>query len=83
MEFATVPNWRNQVWLLKNSICQSWAKTASRQDALRRGRRRSVYTLDEVRPFVSLIRNARFKPICVAPLIVLGGVVALEALGYE
>ena len=32
-----------------------------------RGRRRSVYTLDEVRPFLSLIGNARFEPICVAP----------------
>jgi hypothetical protein len=34
---------------------------------LERGRQRSVYTLDEVRPFLSLIRNARFEPICVAP----------------
>jgi hypothetical protein len=36
---------------------------------LERGRRRSVYTLDEVRPFLSLIGNARFEPICVAPLL--------------
>ena len=35
---------------------------------MERGRRRSVYTLDEVRPFLSLIGNARFEPICVAPL---------------
>jgi len=32
-----------------------------------RGRRRSVYALDEVRPFLSLIGNARFEPIYVAP----------------
>jgi regulatory LuxR family protein len=32
------------------------------------GGQRSVYTLDEVRPFLRLIRNARFEPICVAPL---------------
>jgi hypothetical protein len=36
---------------------------------MERGRRRSVYTLDEVRPFLSLIGNARFEPICVAPLL--------------
>ena len=41
---------------------------------MKRGRRRSVYTLDEVRPFLSLIGNARFEPICVAPLLrVVGG----------
>jgi len=39
---------------------------------MERGRRRSVYTLDEVRPFLSLIRNARFEPICVAPLLRVG-----------
>ncbi len=32
---------------------------------MERGRRRSVYTLDQVRPFLSLIRNVRFEPICV------------------
>ena len=36
---------------------------------MERGRRRSVYTLDQVRPFLSLIRNVRFEPICVAPLL--------------
>jgi hypothetical protein len=36
---------------------------------LGRGRRRSVYTLDEARPFLSLIGKARFEPICVAPLL--------------
>ena len=36
---------------------------------MERGRRRSVYTLDEVRPFLSLVGNARFEPICVAPLL--------------
>jgi hypothetical protein len=36
---------------------------------MERGRQRSVYTLDEARPFLSLIRNARFEPICVAPLL--------------
>lgn len=36
---------------------------------MERGRRRSVYTLDPVRPFLSLIRNVRFEPICVAPLL--------------
>jgi len=36
---------------------------------LGRGRRGSVYTLDEARPFLSLIGNARFEPICVAPLL--------------
>ena len=34
---------------------------------LERGRRRSVYTLDELRPFLSVVRNTRFEPICVAP----------------
>ena len=32
-----------------------------------RGRRRSVCTFDEVRPFLSLTGNARFEPIYVAP----------------
>jgi hypothetical protein len=36
---------------------------------MERDRRRSVHTLDEVRPFLSLIGNARFEPICVAPLL--------------
>src|ERR1700730_18371124 len=36
---------------------------------MERGRHRSVYTLDEVRPFLSLVGNARFEPIYVAPLI--------------
>jgi len=35
---------------------------------MERGRRRSVYTLDEVRPFLSLIGNARFEPTCVRHL---------------
>ena len=45
-----------------------------------RGRRRSVYTLDEVRPFVSLIGNARFEPICVAPSLRVGRVVARDGV---
>ena len=44
------------------------------------GRRRSVYTLDEVRPFLSLIRNARFEPICVAPLLPVAEVVARDGV---
>jgi hypothetical protein len=31
-----------------------------------------VCTLDEVRPFLSLIGNVRFEPICVAPPILEG-----------
>jgi len=45
-----------------------------------RGRRRSVYTLDEVRPFLSLIGNARFEPICVAPPLRVGRVVARDGV---
>jgi hypothetical protein len=26
MEFATLPNWRNQVWLLKDSLTRKWSK---------------------------------------------------------
>jgi hypothetical protein len=33
----------------------------------RRGTAKIVVTLDEVRPFPSLIWDARFEPICVAP----------------
>ena len=40
----------------------------------------SVYTLDEVRPFLSLIGNARFEPICVAPLLPVPGVVARDGV---
>jgi len=40
---------------------------------MERGRQRSVYTLDKLRPFLSLIRNARFEPICVAPPQQVGG----------
>jgi hypothetical protein len=47
---------------------------------MERGRRRSVYTLDEVRPFLSLIGNARFEPICVAPLLEAGGMVARDGV---
>jgi hypothetical protein len=47
---------------------------------MERGRRRSVYTLDEVRPFLSLIGNARFEPICVAPLLPVGEVVARDGV---
>ena len=47
---------------------------------LERGRRRSVYTLDQVRPFLSLIRNARFEPICVAPLLPEAGLVARDGV---
>jgi hypothetical protein len=45
-----------------------------------RGRRRSVCTLDEARPFLSLIRNARFEPICVAPLLGTRAVVARDGV---
>jgi hypothetical protein len=47
---------------------------------MERGRQRSVYTLDEVRPFLSLIRNARFEPICVAPLLPVAEVVARDGV---
>jgi hypothetical protein len=47
---------------------------------LERGRRRSVYTLDEVRPFLSLTGNARFEPICVAPSCELAGLVARDGV---
>ena len=47
---------------------------------MERGRRRSVCTLDEARPFLSLIRNARFEPICVAPLLGAGGMVARDGV---
>jgi hypothetical protein len=45
-----------------------------------RGRRRSVYTLDEVRPFLSFAGNARFEPICVAPPLPGGRVVARDGV---
>ena len=47
---------------------------------MERGRHRSVYTLDEVRPFLSLIGNARFEPICVAPLLPVAEVVARDGV---
>jgi len=35
MEFATVPNWRNQAWLLKGSLTRKWSKeVCATQDAL-------------------------------------------------
>jgi len=45
---------------------------------LGRGRRRSIYALDEVRPFLSLTGNARFEPIYVAPPFGVGRVVARD-----
>ena len=45
-----------------------------------RGRRRSVYALDEVRPFLSLIGNARFEPIYVAPPLRVARVVARDGV---
>jgi len=33
-----------------------------------------------VRPFLSLIGNARFEPICVAPLVRVAGVVARDGV---
>jgi hypothetical protein len=39
-----------------------------------------VCTLDEVRPFVSLIWNVRFEPICVAPPIPQGRAVARDGV---
>src|SRR5215467_10281159 len=45
-----------------------------------RGRRRSDYALDEVRPFLSLIGNARFEPIYVAPSLRVGRVVARDGV---
>jgi hypothetical protein len=45
-----------------------------------RGRRRSDYALDEVRPFLSLIGNARFEPIYVAPSFPGGRVVARDGV---
>jgi len=47
---------------------------------VRRGRRRSDYALDEVRPFLSLIGNARFEPIYVAPSLQVGRVVARDGV---
>ena len=37
--------------------------------SVRRGTVKVVETLDEERPYQSLIWNARFEPICVAPLV--------------
>ena len=45
---------------------------------LGRGRHRSIYALDEVRPFLSLIGNARFEPIYVAPPVGVRRVVARD-----
>jgi hypothetical protein len=45
-----------------------------------RGRHRSDYTLDKVRPFLSLIGNARFEPIYVAPSLGVGRVVARDGV---
>jgi len=45
-----------------------------------RGRHRSDYTLDQVRPFLSLIGNARFEPIYVAPSLRAGRVVARDGV---
>jgi len=45
-----------------------------------RGRHRSVYALDEVRPFLILIGNARFEPIYVAPPLRIGRVVARDGV---
>jgi len=45
-----------------------------------RGRHRSDYTLDKVRPFLSLIGNARFEPIYVAPSLLEGRVVARDGV---
>ena len=45
-----------------------------------RGRHRSDYTLDKVRPFLSLVGNARFEPIYVAPPLRVGRVVAREGV---
>jgi hypothetical protein len=39
-----------------------------------------VCTLDEVRRFLSLVWNVRFEPICVAPPILAGRVVAREGV---
>jgi len=47
---------------------------------LERGRHRSVCTLDEVRPFLSLVGNARFEPIYVAPPSGVGRVVARDGV---
>ena len=46
----------------------------------RRGTVKVVATLDEVRPFPSLIWNARFEPICVAPPVPAGRVVARDGV---
>jgi hypothetical protein len=48
--------------------------------SVRRGTVKVVETLDEVRPFQSLIWNARFEPICVAPLVPVGRVVARDGV---
>ena len=45
-----------------------------------RGRHRSDFTLDKVRPFLSLIGNARFEPIYVAPSLRVGRVVARDGV---
>jgi len=46
-----------------------------------RERRRSVYTLDEVRPFLSLAANAGLNQICVTPPLPAGRVVAPAGVG--
>jgi len=45
-----------------------------------RGRHRSDYALDEVRPFLSLIGDARFEPIYAAPSLRVGRVVARDGV---
>ena len=45
-----------------------------------RGTVKVVSTLDEVRPCPSLIRKVRFEPICVAPLVPAGRLVARDGV---
>jgi len=45
-----------------------------------RGTAKIVATLDEVRPWKSLVWDACFEPICVAPFIPVGRVVARDGV---
>ncbi len=59
---------------------ENQAEPAAGVRSSQRGTVKVVPTLDKVRPFPSLIWNARFEPICVAPPIPAGRVVARDGV---
>ena len=65
---------------LRRTHCHENEAQSAVYDSSRRGTVKVVATLDEVRPFPSLIWNARFGPICVAPPIPVGRVVARDGV---